>query len=261
MSAPRPALRSLLFVPGTRPDKTANVWRSRPDIAVVDLEDAVPPNEKDRARDLAIDGIGRLVAERRRQPVYLRINDRRTPWFAADVAAAVRSNCAGVVLPKVEEPADIDELADALIDNGNAELPIIAGIETVAGVMCAEALCDHHPDAVYFGAEDFVADLGGVRTGDGFEVLYARSKVSLAARHAGIPAIDHATLDIASTDACAADAVRGKALGYRGKLCVHPSQVAVTNRVFGSTTPEISHARRVVHARRARSVLGLGGDG
>ena len=256
----------------------AKVARFRPDIAVVDLEDAVPPNEKYRARDLAIDGIERLAAERPRQRVYLRVNDRRTPWFAADVTAAVRSNCAGVVLPKVEGPADLDELGAMLAASGKPGLPVIAGLETVTGVMCAEDLC-LYPNAVYFGAEDFVTDLGGVRTSAGMEVLYARSKVSLAARHAGIPAIDHATLDLTSADACASDARQGKALGYRGKLCIHPSQVAVANRVFTPTDAEISSARRVlaavdrgvalldgqmvdeVHARRARSVLDLGADG
>jgi citrate lyase subunit beta / citryl-CoA lyase len=100
----------------------------------------------------------------------------------------------------------------------------------------------------YFGAEDFVADMGGVRTPGSTEVLYARSRVALAARLAGVPAVDQVVTRLDADDHFLADAAEGRALGYRGKLCIHPAQVALANRAFSPSPEEVDRARRLMFA-------------
>lgn len=128
-------------------------------------------------------------------------------------------------------------------------------------------------DAAYFGAEDYVADIGGRRTADSTEVLYARSQVMSAARLAGIAAIDQTVVQVRDDAAFVADAQAGRAIGYTGKICVHPGQVALAHQVFTPTEAEVEHAQAVlamtgsgvaivdgqmvddVHVRMARTVL------
>jgi citrate lyase subunit beta/citryl-CoA lyase len=107
----------------------------------------------------------------------------------------------------------------------------------------------HPPVAVaYFGAEDFIADMGGVRTAAGTEVLYARSRVALAARLAGVLAVDQVVTRLDAEDHFLADAALGRAIGYRGKLCIHPAQVTLANRAFSSSPEELERARRLLAA-------------
>jgi len=100
----------------------------------------------------------------------------------------------------------------------------------------------------YFGAEDFVADMGGVRTLGSAEVLYARSRVALAARLAGVPAIDQVVTRLDADDHFLVDAADGRALGYAGKLCIHPAQVALAHRAFTPSAEEVERARRLIAA-------------
>jgi citrate lyase subunit beta/citryl-CoA lyase len=101
---------------------------------------------------------------------------------------------------------------------------------------------------VYFGAEDYIADIGGRRTRAGAEVLYARSRVALAAHLAGLPALDQAVMDLADDEHFLADAAGGRDLGYQGKICIHPRQVALAHQVFTPTPAELSRAREIVAA-------------
>jgi citrate lyase subunit beta/citryl-CoA lyase len=100
----------------------------------------------------------------------------------------------------------------------------------------------------YFGAEDYIADLGGVRTLGSTEVLYARSRVALAARLAGVLAVDQVVTRLDADDHFLTDAAEGRALGYRGKLCIHPAQVALAHRAFSPSPEELDRARRLVAA-------------
>jgi citrate lyase subunit beta/citryl-CoA lyase len=102
--------------------------------------------------------------------------------------------------------------------------------------------------AAYFGSEDFLADLGGRRTAGGLEVLYARSEVVLAGRLAGVPVIDQAVVAVDDDAAFTADAEQGRALGYVGKICVHPRQVALAHAVFTPSEDDVAAARRVIDA-------------
>ncbi|HTF46383.1 MAG TPA: CoA ester lyase [Pseudonocardia sp.] len=245
--------RSVLFVPGHRPDMLAKVVRARPDGVIVDLEDAVAPSAKEAARGTALTA---LAADRPGAgAVLLRINGVGTPWYDPDVAAAaaaIRTGVLdGVVLPKYEHPAQLTALRAALPDGA----VVIVGLESALGVADARPLLAERPDAAYFGAEDYIADLGGRRTPDGAEVLYARSQVCLAARLAGVAALDQVVVAVRDAEAFRVDAEQGKALGFRGKICLHPVQVSIAHEVFTPSPAELEHARAVLAA--AETGVGL----
>lgn len=235
-------VRTLLFVPGGRPDRIAKVTRSSPDAVVVDLEDAVAPSGKDAARGMAIEAVDALDAGD--TVVLVRVNPPGSPWFDADVAAVAASRAAGVVLPKLERAEEVARLR-AMLPGGAV---VIAGLETARGVADCRALLDAGVEAAYFGAEDYIADLGGRRTVDGDEVLYARSQVVLAARLSGVLAIDQAVVSVRDAARFRADAEQGRALGYQGKICLHPTQVDIAREVFTPSAEEIAHARAVMAA-------------
>lgn len=235
-------LRTVLFVPGGRADMIAKATRPSPDAVVVDLEDPVAQSDKDTARRTAVEAIGAL--DPGSAVVLVRVNPRATRWFASDIAAVAASAAAGVVLPKLERGEDLAELRRLLPDGAM----VIAGLETARGVADCRALLGHGVDAAYFGAEDYITDLGGRRTPDGDEVLYARSRVVLAARLTGTLAIDQAVVAVRDVDRFRADAEQGRALGYQGKICLHPTQVGIAREVFTPSEEEIAHARAVVAA-------------
>ena len=242
-------MRSLLFAGATRPDLVAKLPRSGPDAVVIDLEDAVPADAKDQARGMLADLVGLVAAV----PAYVRVNSAASAWFAADLAAVAALPLAGVVVPKAEARADLERVRDAV----GADVAIVAGLESALGVAHADAILAAEPALAYFGAEDYIADLGGRRTPGGDEVLYARSRVALAARIAGVTALDQVVVDVRDPDAFERDAQAGRAIGYRGKLCIHPDQVPIANRVFGATAEEVDHARRMLAAWEASAAKGV----
>ena len=254
-------VRSMLFMPGTRADMIAKIPRFAPDVAIIDLEDAVAPGDKAAARRTAAAAIDALDPDGP-STVLVRVNPVGTPWFAADVAAAAGSAAAGVVVPKLATRPQLGEVTRALAEHSWAGALIIAGIETALGVADARSLLadgrgGRGPgtpgslSGAYFGAEDYIADIGGRRSPGGDEVLYARSQVCLAAYLAGVPAIDQVVVDIADDDQFLADARRGRSLGYQGKMCIHPRQVGLAHQVFTPAPEEVAHARAVVAAGEA----------
>ena len=238
-------LRSLLFAPGNRSDVLTKLPRSGPDGAVIDLEDAVPADAKPEARAIAREVIAELAPA---VSLFVRVNAVPTEWFEPDVAEALAPGLSGVVVPKLESYEQVSVVAEAL-DRAELDLPVLAGIETAAGVARAEeTLAPDRVVGAYFGAEDFVADMGGVRTAGNNEVLYARSRVALAARLTGVAALDQIVTDLRDEEVFEADAEEGRALGYRGKLCIHPAQVPWANRVFSPSHAEVERARRLLAA-------------
>jgi len=252
--------RSLLFMPATRADMIAKIPSIAPDVAVADLEDAVAAGDKERARDIAAAAIDALYPKDPRSAknpedpatarVLIRVNAVGTPWFDGDVAAAAGCAAAGIVVPKLATPQELGHVRQALAEHSWSDAVLIAGLETALGVADARALLSHGVSAVYFGAEDYIADIGGRRTRAGAEVLYARSRVALAAHLAGLPALDQVVTDLADDEHFLADAGGGRDLGYQGKMCIHPRQVALAHRVFTPTPAELAHAREIVAASR-----------
>lgn len=239
-------LRSLLFVPGTRVELLAKVPRWQPDVVIVDLEDAVPEAEKDAAR-LAVAEADFSEAG---TTVLVRVNPPGTPWHELDIAACLDAAAAGIVLPKGEDPGEVAGLRDRLAKNA-PDLRLVLGIESAVGVARARELLTTGVTAAFFGSEDFLADMGGRRTASGLEVLYARSEVVLAGRLSGVPMIDQAVVAVDDDDVFTGDAEMGRALGYVGKICVHPRQVALAHAVFTPSEAEVADARRVLEAASA----------
>ena len=238
--------RSLLFVPGNRPELAAKAPRSRPDAVVLDLEDAVPPAAKPDARGQVREAAAGLAGV---LPVCVRVNPPGTPWFADDVAA-LPAGLAAVVVPKLESAAQVADVAGALGDR-----PVVAGLETVRGVADAREVLRSPVVACYFGAEDYIADLGGVRTSGNAEVAWARAYVAVAARLAAVPALDMVTIDFGDADRFGAEAREARTLGYAGKLCIHPAQVPLAADAFRPSEDEVDAARRLLAAFEA-----AGGD-
>jgi len=244
-------LRSVLFVPGTRPDRFAKAFSSGADAVVLDLEDAVEAGRKAEAREL----VGKFVASLgpdTKPSVLVRINAPVSPWIDDDVdwIRGLHGFVDAIVLPKVEIAAAIDGVADATPDR--RVIPLIEtarGVLNVSEIVAAEA----EIPAVLFGAEDLTAELGIPRTLQGDELLYARSAVVLAAATIEAEPIDAVWVDLANPDALRQDATRAKALGFRGKMAIHPEQVGIINEVFSPTPGEIAAARELVEANdRAR---------
>jgi len=228
MTAPR----SYLFVPGNRPDRFAKAVASGADAVIIDLEDAVPPTDRIAARSAVAAWLSPG------HPVYIRVNGATTEWFRDDIALASSSGVAGIVLPKAEATEDIELI-------GGTVLPII---ETARGFANASAIANSRNVArLMFGSIDFQLDLG--IHGEGEELLFFRSQLVLISRLANLPApVDGVTAVFDSMDPVRVDTERARRLGFGGKLCIHPKQIATVNECFGPTSAEIAWAERVIDA-------------
>ena len=227
--------RSYLFVPGTRAERFAKALAAGAHAVIVDLEDAVPPADKDAARNAVANALSPA------QPLFVRINAAGTPWFDADVALCRHDGVAGVVLPKAEEA-----IAIAHVQSVAGERSVLPLIETARGMWNALALAQAAGvRRLLFGSIDFQLDLR-LRDDD---LLAYRSHLVLVSRVAGLQApVDGVTTAIDDAEALARDAGRARRLGFGGKLCIHPKQVSAVNAAFEPTAGEIAWARRVVEA-------------
>lgn len=230
-------LNSLLFVPANRPERIAKALAAGADAVIVDLEDAVPAAEKQAARA----ALGAALDAAR--PVMLRVNAADTSWFPADLELLAHPGIAAVVLPKAEHAEDV-----AVVARAAAGRPVLPLVESALGFEQRMALA-HAPGVarLVFGQIDFQADLG-MRAGED-ELLPFRVALVLASRLAGIaPPIDGPTTALDDEALLRADTRRARRLGFGGKLCIHPRQVAVVNDCFTPGTDEVAWARRVIEA-------------
>jgi citrate lyase subunit beta/citryl-CoA lyase len=230
--------RSVLFVPANRPELAAKAVAAGPDVVVLDLEDAVPAAQKEGARASLGDAVAAIGGA---APVLVRVNPVASDGFAADLAA-LPAGVDGIMVPKFDAVEHRDAVARA------TELPVVAGIETVLGVADARLLLGSPVVACYFGAEDYIADLGGTRTTTNAEIATARALVGMAARLARIPALDLVTIDFHDDARFTGEAREARALGYAGKLCIHPRQVVLANDAFRPSDDEVAWATRLLTA-------------
>lgn len=249
-------MRSVLIAPAVRPDFLAKLPGRGADLLFIDCEDAVPANAKQQARQIAKATVPELTAAG--CLVVVRVNAVASEWFQDDIAEGVAAEVSAVVIPKVETTAALDSAGAALDQAGLAHVGILAGFETALGVADARPLLAHpRVVAAYFGAEDYIADMGGVRTTSNDEVHFARSSCVLAARLAGVPIVDQVVTDFRNDELYATEATQARNLGYAGKLCIHPSQVAIANAAFSPSEEELERARRLLVAYEAASADGL----
>ena len=257
-----PRMRSFFIAPGNRPDLVYKFPRFRADFSIIDLEDGTPAAEKDRARV----ALAQLVAELRQKLTGLlgvRVNEPSWDGYMADIEAAVLLPIDILVVPKLETPHQLFPAVHALRRAERCDprgRSIMAGIESVRGVANAQQLFNAYPEVscMYFGAEDFIADMGGSRTGESSEVLFARSRVLLYAKEAGLTAIDQAIADIRNDALFRDDAMKGKQMGYDGKVCLLPRQVEIAHEVFSPSAEEIAYAQELVTTYTEATRRGVG---
>jgi citrate lyase subunit beta/citryl-CoA lyase len=250
-------LRSLLFAPAVRPEMLAKLPGTGADGVVIDCEDATPPGAKAEGRANAREIAPRIAGQG--ALVFVRVNGVPSRWFEDDVRDGLAEGLDGVVIPKLDQTEQIDRAVEALAASGHPDLPLLAGIETALGVADARELLAHpRVAAAYFGAEDFIADMGGVRTPGSQEVLYARSRVALAGRLAGVPTLDQVVTDFRNDAVFERETEEARAMGFQGKLCIHPRQVTLANAGFLPSEEEVDHARRLLDAYARESEAGVG---
>lgn len=220
-----------LFVPANRPERFAKAAASGADAVILDLEDAVPASAKDEARQALTAGFTDL-------PVIVRVNAVGTPWHEGDLAAAARLPLAAIMLPKSERVSDLAAIAQVH--------PVLALIETVAGIAAARQIAACGAAArLAFGSIDYAADLGCAHIRDA--LAHARAELVFACRLAELPApLDGVTTDVTDAGQAAEDARYAGALGFGGKLAIHPRQVAAIQAALRPGAEEIDWAMRVL---------------
>jgi citrate lyase subunit beta/citryl-CoA lyase len=262
--------RSVLFTPGDRPEMMRKAPDAGSDVVVFDLEDAVAPDRKTEARE----AVREVLADPDFAPdceVCVRVNPA---GIAADDGLAgvlgpasgdaeasaddLRETLDAVMLPKAGSADDAETLAD-LLDERDAAVPILALVETAAGILAAEEIAAvPDVDALVFGAEDLAADLGATRTAEGTEVLHAREHVVLAASAADVDAIDTVYTDIEDAAGLAEETEFAVELGFDGKMAIHPAQVEPINEAFTPDPERVEWAERVLDAKEAADAEGRG---
>lgn len=249
-------LRSLLFVPGDRPDRFEKAAASGADALILDLEDSVTPDRKALARD----AVAQWLAGDRTVPAFVRVNPVDGAWAGTDLEAILPGRPDGLVLPKAEGAATIDRLCAMACD-----LPPILPIatETPAAIfqLGSYATVADRLAGLTWGAEDLPAAIGAAtaREADGhytppYEMV--RSLTLFAAHAAAVPAIDTVYPRIDAPDGLAAHVARARRDGFTGMLAIHPGQVAAINRGFTPTDAEVSRARAIVDAFAAQPTAG-----
>lgn len=258
--------RALLFMPGDDRHKIEKAASLSVDSVIMDLEDGVAYQHKAEARQVTATALREVdfgTSER-----LVRINPVRAGGFyREDIWRTVNAQPDGYVLPKVESTRQIEEVSELLTqaeyENNlpSGAIRLLAIIETALGVVnLREIISEADPrlDALVFGAEDLAADLGAVRTPDGWEVFYGRSAVVLHARAIGIQAIDSPYVHYQNIDGLVAETEQAQYMGYTGKLAIHPGQVAPIQEVFTPTAAEIEQAKRLIDAHTHAQAAGHG---
>jgi len=239
--------RSVLFTPGNRTDRWLKVVsESRADVAVLDLEDAVPVDEKASARKAVAEAL--VKAARTRTQRAVRINAWPSVEAARDLDALPK-DVDLVVVPKVERADDVSSLDKALQERGiTAKILLI--VETARGVLHVDRFppASARVVALGFGAEDYAAHVGARRTRRATEVLWARSRVVAAAAAFGVAAIDQVFVDWKDAEGLAEECRFAAQLGFSGKMLIHPDQVRVAHEAFAPTAEDLAWAEKVLAA-------------
>jgi citrate lyase subunit beta/citryl-CoA lyase len=258
--------RSLLFVPGSAPARFDRAREAGADTVLFDLEDAVAPEEKARAREhvaaaLRAGGFGETEAA-------VRVNAPSTPHFVADLEAVVAAGARTVMLPKTEGGEDLRTVADTLAALerrlgivAERGVRLLALVETATGLANAIALAQASPrvDALCFGHVDFALDMQLDDPDASVGVIHhARCALAIAARAGRVVPIDTVCVAVRDEEAFRADVVLGMRLGFEGKLCIHPRQVMIANEVYTPAAARIERALRVVEAWRQAEAQGRG---
>src|SRR5436309_4818109 len=253
MEKPIPLLRSFLFAPGNHPRRVEKALTPEADAVILVLEDAVATAEKVPTRAT----IAAALTQPRTGLLYVRVNAADTEFCYGDLVAVVRPGLDGIILPKVESTATLTTI-DWVLQQIERERRLFEGaidlipiIETARGLTHLDAILatGTRVKRVAFGAGDFTLDVNMQWQRDEAELSYARAKIVTASRAAGLEApLDTVWVDLQDAEGLEASARAALAYGFQGKMCIHPNQVAIVNRVYTPSEEEIAFAERVVAA-------------
>lgn len=227
----------MLFLPASNPRAIDHSRESAADLVVLDLEDAVKPDDKEAARSAAVEA----VATDWPMPVAIRVNAIGSEWHSLDLDAVARSSAGFAMLPRASSAHLVHGVAEAV------GKPLLAMVETAAGVLGAAEIAQQSA-ALVAGTNDLSADLD-LPAGAGRQPLQtALQTIVLAARASGIAVFDGVFNDLQDLDGLAAECAEGRRLGFDGKSLIHPSQIEPCNHAFSPSEEEIVRARRLVEA-------------
>lgn len=253
MTQPAPPPRSYLYVPGSNQHMMEQALTSEADALVFDLEDAVAPSRKGMAREQ----VARMLQNPPPKPIFVRINSLDSGLADDDLAAIAGPWLAGVRLPKTEAPDEVQLVANRL-DRLGCKATIQALIESALGVERAFDIARAHArlTGLGLGEADLMADLD-VSAASG--LLYARSRIVVAARAAGLPApIQSVYPHVRDLDGLRRSTEEGKSLGFIGRSVIHPAQIAIVNAVFTPSDEEVRQARDLISQLELATATGTG---
>ena len=247
--------RSLLFIPGNNERFLVKSTSLKPDILCFDLEDSVPSNDKQVARKLVAE---HLISrqEDKESSIYVRINSVDSGLVEEDLDMIIVNGLDGVVIPKISNSQEVVEIADKIetqVSNRriSSKIRIIPSIETAKGVINANSIALAHENvvALVFGVFDYLYDMNiDVEYDDGISYEYARSKIPVDAKAAGIEALDGIWQEVNDIDGLIKDATNARKLGYSGKTLIHPSHIIPVHDIFRPTKKQIEWAEKVLAA-------------
>ena len=246
--------RSYLFVPATQPERIKKALASDADAIIIDLEDAVPSSEKDKVRDSVLKVLHEL--ENPVKAIYLRINDLLTAFWREDVSLLKEYPFAGIVLPKTNTKEDIEEIENFVPENQH----IIPLIETAQGVLSVKSIAgtSRRIKRLAFGAIDYSLELGINLSITQNELIYPRSMIAISSRAYGLlPPIDTVYTEFKNDEGLIRESCLGKQYGFYGKLCIHPNQTTIVNRIFTPTDKEVQWAKELVTTFEKAELEGL----
>ena len=256
--------RALLYMPGDDRRKIEKATTLGVDCVCMDMEDGVAISKKREARAVIAEAMKDLDFGRSER--CIRINSVGSGFEKFDLAAALATNPDSIVVPKVETAAQVRAISDYIeMYEISAKMPVrkihmLVGVETARGILNIKEIAeaDRRLEAIIFGAEDYAASIGAVRTKEATEVLYARSAVITACAANDLQAIDMVYIDFRDIEGLRLEAEQGAALGFSGKQIIHPNQVAPVQEAFTPSNEAIAYARRVVEAFTASQKEGRG---
>lgn len=267
-------LRTLLFAPGSEPRKLARVATFGADAVVMDLEDAVAETQKSAARVLIRDALDRRSsadapsAAPRGTATFVRVNGPKTARMQEDLRSIICPALDGIVVPMVESTDTLAVVDQILAEEEAAagmevgRVRVLAQIETARGVASCQEVCDTAPArllTIVFGSGDFSADIGVDLSREGAELAYARSRIVVAARAAGLlRPLDGPFFDLTDSDGLSADSARSRGLGFQGRVTVYPPQVQPINDAYSRLSKaDLTQAQRIIDAFQRAEQDGL----
>ena len=255
-------MRSLLFAPGNHARRVEKALTLAADGVILDLEDAVAISEKVATRAI----VTQALEARRSGRLYIRVNGLGTDWCHGDITAVVGRGLDGIILPKVEHAHEL-RTADWLIGALERERGLVPGaidlipiVETALGISNLKDICRSgtRTKCLAFGAGDLTSDMGMVWTASEAELLPFRSACVMESRAAGMePPLDTVWADLRDMEGFVASARHAAALGFQGKMCIHPDQVAPANAAFTPDAAAVAQAKRIVAAFDEAEAKGL----